>query len=584
MKRKHIEKIIKRDITSNTPDVTSRINLDDITIKKPESTPWYRVFTRPRFRLAAAGVAMVLVVLFVVLVSTGDPSDPLPSPRPIVFEAKEEVYSVSAFTAVMLLHQTPEESNDIGHTVNPMLLAYPLASDTSDLLLRDHMDTLNRYLNVLEPLVDNKNRMLFTHQASDRDGYDYMSIFQGFDMRNHPIEYTLYYNETIDGDTIVLDGLMMVGDTVYTLIGEIEIDEDDIDLEFYARKSGDENTYIKVIQTLDAEEQTFEYKHVVQGDTVFESSLSIEYDDDTIIIEFEYETQTDEVEFIMERRTSNGHDSIFIEYEIETPTREEEGIIIIDIVFDDVQETYIYRYQIIIDDVSYIIEKGRIIATDVGEVFASQATIIDAFIGRFEQMLPGADFFEEAPSPHPDYAKMMTLFIGVIDVDFTLSTITLHYNETLEDDTILVDGILILNGIEYALSGEFERDGDEREGELYTAGQMFSFSFSVDEDEQEYTYHLTFEDAGIDWEIEISIDWDEDVMELHYAMGDVAVEIELTQVGAHAFEGEYDIETAHVDESATFTYSLDSTTHIATYTLFIEDARRTLEIIRDTDE
>ncbi len=579
MKRKRIENIIRRDITSSTPDVRSRINLDDITIKRPHKTPWLHALTRPRFRVAMAGAAMVLLALAVIFITVDEPT---PTPRQVAFESKEEVYSVSAFSAVLLLHQAPEDSNDSVRFNGPLTLSATLMLEANGRLIDDHMETLNRYLNVFEPLLDDKGRMQFTHQASDRDGYAYMTVFQGVDMRHQAVEYILYYNETIEGDSITLDGLMLVGDITYVLEGEIDVDDEEFDLELYAYKQGDRDTYIKVTQTIEANEQTFEYEHVVDGDTVFESSLTIEHDNNTITIELEYATHTDEVEFTMERRTDTLRDTIFIEYEIETPTREEEGTIEVEIVFDDVAETYTYRYHITVDDEAYSIDKERVIDARVGDLFRSHASIIDPFIERFDQMQIGDEFFAEMPSPHPDFEVMLTLFVGDYDTALTHATITLHYNKTVDDDTTIVHGMLIINGIEHALDGEFDHDEDEHEGELFTDDEAFIFAFSVDEDGQEYIYSLEVQ-GTIVWEFSVFIDWDDLIMELEYTLGDEEVDITLVQTNGGMYDGEFDIDTDHADESGSFTYTLNTETNMATYVLSIGDARRTIKIERDAE-
>jgi|GEM_PF-1415321 len=357
MKKEKIEKMLREGIRDTTPDVLAAIDLETIEIKKPEKQSPFSRWKRPVFIGSLATASLALVVLFVMfLLPFEDPFTPPGNGNgvPIAFDEKEEVYTLSAFSAVSLLDRM--EEGNLRHAPSFALLSSPgpsmaFTGQNAGYLIDRELDTLTQYLAVIEPIISGKDAMQFTLSESPREEYTYMMVFQSKNLRGMIIEETIHYNRIETGDDEYrLEGIMEKGATTYSVIAELEIEEDGFELELYAHHPSEEDTYIKVEQEIEEDSQTFEYEYVVRGDTVFESTLEIDFDDEEIEIELTYETATKEVEFEIIRFQEESAFRLHIEYEIDTGDFDEEGVIIVSIIYDAEEGIHKYRFAITIED------------------------------------------------------------------------------------------------------------------------------------------------------------------------------------------------------------------------------------------
>lgn len=366
MKKRQLEKFIKDDVRKATPDVLERIDFDAIDIEeKQHAFRWRRLF-KPVMVPAMALSVLALLILAVVNLSDGfiPGNGNGPGNGTIVYAQKEEAYTLSAISAVTLLNQVELEGNNLYQGVN-LLNMLSFNDSGSAILLDDHLDQLHRNLNMIEPLIGDKNHMGFSLSESELEAYAYKMVFTSTDMRGRTVDYTMHYNETEeDEDTYLLEGIMIIRGITYHLEGEIEFDGDDFELELIATHPDDEDTYVEINQEITSDEHTLTYKVVRNGDTIYESELSIEYDGDIITIEIEYESDTLEITFEIERRTINNRHVYHIEYDIEDHDRDEDGEIIVEIIYDESEDSYYYRYSIETDEEQVIRYKRRTALTD----------------------------------------------------------------------------------------------------------------------------------------------------------------------------------------------------------------------------
>ncbi|MFH5881021.1 hypothetical protein [Liberiplasma polymorphum] len=352
MKNKHISKIIKDDVTSMTPNVIHKIDLASIQIK-PKQTSKLKTFVQSkRFILSTfTTVTASIIVLLIVLIGNGSPTIPT---NPIAFSEREEIYTISAVSAASLLAQSFQDTQ----VYNPEII--PLSNTVTlnhHRLIDQELNTLRNYLTMIEPIVGNKDNMTFVLVLSDRQAYTYKLSFTTIDLTGNPMTFDFYYNETrVDENHFELEGVLIRNQVEYLVTGELTIDDDEMELELIAVHPNQSNTYVEILQEIKNDQQTFEVEWVVLGETVLESMIEIEFDEDIITIVIEYENAHKEVMFEISRQY-NGH-ALYIIFEIDND-EDEEGVIIVDIIYDDILNKTIYRFNIFIDDESYVIDKDR---------------------------------------------------------------------------------------------------------------------------------------------------------------------------------------------------------------------------------
>ena len=544
MKDKDIQKIIKRDFSSNMPNVLSKIDLEKITIKEPVKRVSSKPFTAPR--LVFASIFSILLVLGIVLTRGGDIID---SPSNIIFNEKEEIYAVSAMSAVSLLHQTIESPNNhiFGGFRQTLLSTNIFLSE--HWLIDSHIETLNRYLNALEPILNNRDQLTFNVEISELDDYEYKLIFRSLDLRNETIEQVIHYNQTINGNEITLEGIMLVDDKTYVMIAEIDIEDNEFELDLIAYQMGNEDNSIYVYQAIKEKKQTFEYELIRFGETLFESSIEIISKEDYVIIELEYESPYEEVTFEIERVHNGAYDVLYIDYEINGEFHDEEGFILVEVFFDEITQEYIYRYTITIDDVTYTHDKNRKAITKTKFYFENQlelihlytVELIDYYIengtGLFESTLSLADEFS--------YLRRIPVFYNN-QVDF----MTIKYSLIENDDAFELIGQAEINGLIFLAEGTLEYDDNYYELDVvfYDSDDDMNYFELYESYEEEYnlTYSLVI-DGDETFIADIKIDKTHVILEINTELS-FTQEINFINFDDLIFSGVYELESHIIDE------------------------------------
>ena len=558
MKNKDIQKIIKRDLSSTMPNVLPNIDLEKIVIKEPEKRTFPNPFRSPR--LVFASILGFLLVLGILLTRGGDIID---SPSTIVFNEKEEIYAVSAISAVSLLHQTIESPNNqiFSGVRQAFLSTNRISSETW--LIDSHIETLNRYLNAVEPILNHRDQLTFTVETSELDDFEYKLIFISLDLRNETVEQVIHYNQTIDGNEITLEGIMLVDGKTYVMMAEIDIEDDEFELELTAYQRGNEDNSIYVYQEIKANQQTFEYELIRFGETLFESSLEIFIKEDYVIIELEYESLYEEVTFEIKRVQYGAYDVLYIEYEIESEFYDEEGFIVVEVYFDEDSEEYIYRYTITIDDVTYTYDKNRKAITNTRFYFEDQldfihlytVEIIDYYIengtGLFARTLSLEDGFS--------YERSLPILYNN-----QLEFIIIKYSLIEDDDQYEFVGQAEINGLIYLAEGtlEYEDNHYELDVVFYDSADDTNYFELYEAYEDDYTlvYSLVVE-GDERFIVEIVMDDNQVSLEVDNGLS-FTQEVSFINLDDMIFSGVYEIESDVIDEEGIIEihYSYDELT------------------------
>jgi len=345
---KHIEKMIKNDFHNHTPDIIDSIDFKELV---PQQSAKQSIFKRKLpYGLVATFTAIVIVLMVVmgpeapIAPGNGNGVDPGTT---LELSSKQEFYSVGAFSAVTLLDQTLDNNNVNAKT--PMVK--PLSNqDTA--LIEDYLSYVNGYINMAESIIMGRESLSFHFKTSPLDDYTYSVQLSGINLNGTTYTRTLHYNETeVDEGAYIIDGIMVINNVTYKVEGEVEIDDDDIEMSLIATHPDNEDTYLEIYQSIENDEQTYEYEFVRNGDTIFESSLEIEFEEEDIITEITHETLDVELELTITRLLHQQDNALTIEYEIDSKTQgDEEGIMILRVIYDETQSRFVYEYVITIED------------------------------------------------------------------------------------------------------------------------------------------------------------------------------------------------------------------------------------------
>ncbi len=350
MKKNNLLELIKRDVSSKTPDIVHKIDLDRITIEPKKQPRFKRAF---RLSGAFASVLAVLVLLIMFWPTTGTPDDN--TPPTTVLKEKDNAIGFSAMSSVLAL----DSLSITNGSTNPLAMNNPLLMDaqTQYNLLED-IDILEDYYPIINTFLNQQDGFDVEVELSDNPDYEYKMLIHFADITGTDKVYEFHYNETIDGEDedeqeSTIDGIMLIGTQTYTVTGERAISDEEESLEM--RASLDEENYviIEYETETETESQAIEYYYeVYQNDTLLRS-MEIEFEDNNeetemamvfiennIIREFAFEIEMDddiriiEIEFVI---TEN--DEVIDEGEIE-------GIIR----YDETLEKYIITYRVQRDD------------------------------------------------------------------------------------------------------------------------------------------------------------------------------------------------------------------------------------------
>ncbi len=341
--RKNIESTIREEGRKHTPEVIDSIDFHEHMAPAPTKRPFFR--RRVPYAFAGA-LSIILLALLVILAPEEVPGDPGNGRQPrqtIELSTREEFYSVTALSAVSLLDASLA-NNHVAQTGMP----YPVPLSQNDTpLIETYMPFINGYMNMLEPIMMGREAMAFTVDMSPLEAYTYRIFFSGTAPDGEPYSHVLHYNETeISSEEFVIEGIMVKNGITYQLEGEIELDDDEMEMWMKATHPNESDTYLEIEQEIKDDEQSFDYIFVKNGETIFESSMEIEFDDDEVVAEIEHETMNVEIELIFVRSLENNASFFIIEYEIETEHEDEEGLITVNLHQEEGRHYYLYTIEI----------------------------------------------------------------------------------------------------------------------------------------------------------------------------------------------------------------------------------------------
>ena len=309
-------------------------------------------------------------------------------------DTDEEVFSMSALSTSSLLvnEQTNDplldQSNDFIGT-----LSLETNSEVEDSEVEtdetNPVDNAEKFLNLIEKFASGQAALQVESEVSDNAIYEHKLTFTTMDMLGEQVTYTLYYNETLEDEVdenddqdeannddsevdetnqpddvddadddqddqdelddeekeYTIEGILVVNDQTFEVIGEKEIEEDEQEIKFTAFI--DEFNYVTSKYELESDETKFYIEEVKDGVLYAETEIKIETEDDETKIELEYRIGNDTFEYEFKYEIEDQRPIIKVEFETTIDGVEDDGEMYIYIIVDDLTgET---SYEIAVD-------------------------------------------------------------------------------------------------------------------------------------------------------------------------------------------------------------------------------------------
>lgn len=289
---------------------------------------------------------------------------------------EQNVTALSIFSMGELLGQT--------QTTAPMQAVRTTAESEEDPIETETDPVLEKYLALMETYLNPNGPMVVQTIASDREGFAWMTTYEVKDLLGDAIIYTVYYNETEivpevetpeteenepeaqpamrqgdrnrehddlfeDDDSSAvfyeLEGLLLVGETEYTIIGRKKIEDNETVYQFVALT--DAFNFIRIGYKTDEEGQRFTLVQRVDGKIVQRTIIKVEstVSETKVMLTYQTDSQIARYQF---KLVENEDYDIQIKYDIRTLGAEvERGMIKINILVDEITGETSYSYQII---------------------------------------------------------------------------------------------------------------------------------------------------------------------------------------------------------------------------------------------
>lgn len=253
---------------------------------------------------------LTLVITFVGVVLIGCTSS---SKENFNFSSNKEVYGFEAMSAGFLLNNvSTQDEAPLANTEQGTLTTLKEREVTEEQIKK-----INEYLGIMEQMLgDEENPLNVVTIESDREGFEQKMIITTKDINFNEIEYILYYNEIIeneidddeeeekDEDELEsrLEGVLIVGENEFEVVGEKEIDGDEMKVSFEARI--DSKNWVKIEQEVESDETEFKYIVCVDG-VKNVTKISIEKENDEVKMRLTFVEDKDKTQYFFKVENEN---------------------------------------------------------------------------------------------------------------------------------------------------------------------------------------------------------------------------------------------------------------------------------------
>ena len=341
MNSKDIKNLLKSELSSQIPDVLSRIDIHAIEILDQPKPRWIVAF-KQRF----ASISLVLIastMLIVGIISLrNNPQNPVEVPMTLT---AEKTYSFSAISSSALLNSIDLQ---VSTQDTMVLLSNMMQQETK---MKQQLGLLNPYFNMIELFISSGTNLEFTEPvASTIAGYDFQVSYQIINLNLDTATYLFHYKEEVINGEVHTTGILILEQKQFYLEGVKVVNGDQtvITTKTYRDIALKNTHYVEFISTETQNLQWFEYNVYQSSERTEKSTVYLETIGETIRIRLKYENEISglEVELKAIRMEENGLSKIKAEYEYDDGIYKEKGNILVSVMVDPIVNTNQYFYQI----------------------------------------------------------------------------------------------------------------------------------------------------------------------------------------------------------------------------------------------
>ncbi len=261
------------DFLNNLKQETDNMQVPDLKreIKlKYEPKPKKRRISPMFWKFSYAFCALVLIIgIFSLRLNKNETTKPTDNYTPNIPTTVNDTYAFEIMTATNIIF-TSNESTMVNIAMLNTSSSYQ--ADLNSVAQKLH----KQYLSIHQILYN--DRSSYEVRTSTKEGYTDEMIIK-IQYSNFDLQCSLYFNKTLkeideEEEVYDLDGIMIISGQTYQVIGETEIENDE--LETKIKVMIDQNNYFIIEQEQETGEQEFLYTAFKDGRKVQENSLSIE--------------------------------------------------------------------------------------------------------------------------------------------------------------------------------------------------------------------------------------------------------------------------------------------------------------------
>ncbi|MBU1144951.1 MAG: hypothetical protein KJ971_03720 [Firmicutes bacterium] len=340
MKTRQIKMLIRETALKEMPEILNKIDLSSIEIIPAFQEENAKPFTSLR-RVLTYSFSFLFILVSSVLIFNSL-SNPV-SPYEAALENETEIIGFQAVSATSLLSESFTTPLSLSMTSDtPSILLLGGIETTS--VIESEIDIINKYLNMMEVVIGNKETLLYQSKLSEDDAYQTQISFKSMDLLGNLVQFQLYYNTTQDGDLELIDGIMIHNEITYTIHGELSNSGEVIQSQFQA--SIDENNYVIVQDITDTTGQKFLYKIYENASLINESEISLDLTNTSIKAKINTRFQNENCQMNIEKADNGAANSGFsVNYILNNETSLV-GQIDVSVEMNQVSGMYQYRYTI----------------------------------------------------------------------------------------------------------------------------------------------------------------------------------------------------------------------------------------------
>lgn len=243
------------------------------------------------------------------------------------FNSASELYAFSAVSSINLLNSKKSQEPAQSGTA------------TTDENKSEIVKKVNSYMSMVDGMLGGKYPITVKEETSEDETYAKKFVASVTHLDGQKQDYVLYYNEVVpteenreakDEDDFEVNtnisGIVKSGTEQYELVGEKEVEQDEIEVNLTIKLDG--TNYIIITQETEKNEQEFTFDVFVNGESVENISIEVENENNETEIEvsttyqsvtkvFKYEKEikeNDKVEIVITYQNGDAYETIVVTY------------------------------------------------------------------------------------------------------------------------------------------------------------------------------------------------------------------------------------------------------------------------------